>query len=298
MKDDYYSVLEVDKNASAGEIKVKYRKLAKKYHPDKHKGDKRAEEKFKTISEAYAVLSDPAKRKKYDMFGSEKFHQQYSTDDIFRGSNVSDILREFGFGGDIFNKGFGGGQTRWQTQFRRTAGFDEAEYADLDLSTEMAISFDESVKGGERRIGLKTESGTKQISVKIPPGMQDGGRLRLAGKGRRYGRKKGDLYISIRIAPHQHFRREGDDLSFHLDIKISTALMGGSVDVDTLGGTRTVKIPPGTQSGQKIRIKGHGVKHLKGSGKGDLYIEIGIQIPKKITEAQKKLAELLETEGL
>lgn len=295
MASDYYSTLGVDKSDKADKIKTNYRKLAKKYHPDRHRGDKKAEEKFKEISEAYAVLSDPEKRRKYDRFGSEKFHQQYSSDDIFRGSNLNDILREFGFG-DMFGRGFGGGARR-QAGFHAGSPFGQP-VVNLDVSTEITIPLEEAVKGGERRINLQTDRGAQEISFKIPPGVQDGARLRLAGKGRQAGYKKGDIYIQIKIAPHRLFKREGDDLKIPLEIKISTAMMGGSVEVKTIKGTREVKIPQGTQPGQKIRIKGQGVKHLKGGGAGDLYMEINVRIPKKLTDAQKKLAQLLKAEGL
>ncbi len=298
MKDDYYAILGVGKNATEREIKANYRKLAKKYHPDKNPDNRAAEEKFKKISEAYAVLSDPEKKKKYDTFGSEKFHQRFSQEDIFRGTNLNDILREMGIG-DIF--GFGGasfGGTRFSgTQFGGTPFGGTATAPDLDISTEMTISLEESVKGGERRFSLKGERGTETISVKIPAGVNEGSKLRLAGKGRRYDRHKGDLYIKIHIAPHPHIRREGDNLIMKTDIDVSTALLGGSVQVRTLEGERSVKIPAGTRSGQMVRIKGEGVKRAK-SAAGDLYLEIGISVPKKLTSRQKKIAEELKKEGL
>lgn len=296
MKDDYYAILGVGKNSGAKEIKAKYRKLAKEYHPDKNPGDKRAEEKFKKVSEAYAVLSDSKKKKNYDMFGSEKFHQQFSQEDIFRGANINDILRDMGIG-DIF--GFGGRGGRSSSFFSGSSfGGTAAPPVDLDISTQMTVTLEETVKGGERQFSLQSERGVETISVKIPAGVNEGARLRLAGKGRQYGHQKGDLYIEIHIAPHPKFRRDGDDLTMKLDIDVSTALLGGSVEVDTFEGTRNVKIPVGTRSGQKIRIKGHGVKRMKRGGAGDLYLEIGINVPKKLTAQQKKLAEQLKKEGL
>ena len=288
MKDDYYAILGVGKNATEREIKANYRKLAKKYHPDKNPDDRAAEEKFKKISEAYAVLSDPEKKKKYDMFGSEKFHQQFSQEDIFRGTNLNDILREMGIG-DIF--GFSG------SSFGGAHFGGTATMPDLDISAEMTISLEESVKGGERRFSIKGERGTETISVKIPAGVNEGSKLRLAGKGRRYDRHKGDLYIKIHIAPHPNIRREGDNLIMEMDIDVSTAWLGGSVQVRTLEGQRSVKIPAGTRSGQMVRIKGEGVKRTK-SAAGDLYLEIGISVPKKLTSRQKKIAEELKKEGL
>ena len=227
MKNDYYAILGVGKSATAREIKASYRKLAKKYHPDKNPDNRAAEDKFKKISEAYAVLSDPEKKKNYDTFGSEKFHKRFSQEDIFRGTNLNDILREMGIG-DIF--GFGG------SSFGGAHFGGTATAPDLDISTEMTISLEESVKGGERRFSLKGERGTETISVKIPAGVNEGSKLRLAGKGRRYDRWKGDLYIKIHIAPHPYIKREGDNLIMKTDINVSTALLGGSVQVRTLEG--------------------------------------------------------------
>ena len=297
MKNDYYAILGVGKNASAREIKASYRKLAKKYHPDKNPGNQAAEEKFKKISEAYAVLSDTEKKKNYDTFGSEKFHQRFSQEDIFRGTNLNDILKEMGFG-DIFGSGARFGGAPFGGGFRGTPFGGAPPMPDLDISTEMTISLEESVKGGERQFSLKGENVTETISVKIPAGVSKSAKLRLAGKGRQYGRQKGDLYIKIRIEPHPYIKREGDDLIMKMDIDVSTALLGGSVEVRTLDGQRSVKVPAGTHSGQKIRIKGAGARRMKRGGAGDLYLEVGISVPKKLTPQQKKIAEELKKEGL
>ena len=306
MKEDYYAILGVRKSASAREIKSSYRKLAKKYHPDKNQGDKAAEEKFKKLSEAYAVLSDTEKKKNYDTYGSEKFHQRFSQEDIFRGTNLNDILKEMGFG-DIFGagasfRGRGGGSPfggmGGGSPFGGAGFGGAATMPNLDISTEMTISLEESVKGGDRQFSMKGEHGTETISVKIPAGVGESAKLRLAGKGRQYSRHKGDLYIKIRIAPHPYIRREGDDLIMKMDIDVSTALLGGSVEVNTLDGQRSIKVPAGTHSGQKIRIKGAGANRMKRSGTGDLYLEVGISVPKKLTPSQKKIAEALKKEGL
>ncbi len=302
MAQDYYKVLGVEKKAAADKIKSAYRKLAKKYHPDRNKDNKAAEEKFKTISEAYAVLSDPEKKKKYDMVGSDKFHQQYSTEDIFRGTNMDEILREMGFGGfgDLFGR-FGGFRSGGAQEFSYSTGSPfgrQAAPVNLDVTSKMTITLEESVKGGQRQISLQTGRDIVTLNVKIPPGIEQGAKLRLAGKGKSRGGHKGDIYIEIDIAPHPHFRREGNDIIASIDIDISTALLGGSADVNTLNGQRKIKIPAGTQPGQKIRIKGEGAKKLKGRGSGDLYINVGVKVPKKLTERQKKLIEGLKKEGL
>jgi curved DNA-binding protein len=288
--EDYYSVLGVEKSATPDEIKTRYRKLAKQYHPDKNPGNKEAEEKFKKLSEAYAVLSDPEKKKKYDAVGSEKFHQQYSQEDIFSGTNLNDILREMGFGGG----GFGGmGGQGWEFRFG-SGGMGRS----LDVESEVTISLEESAKGAEKRMTFKAGRSTETVTVKIPPGIAEGAKMRLAGKGREAGGQRGDLYMTVHIAPHHHFRREGDDIIAKTMVKLSTALLGGSVDVETLEGVRSVKIPAGIQTGQKIRIKGHGVKRFKGSGNGDMYIEIEIDTPKTLTAAQQKIVEQLRAAGL
>ena len=293
MSKDYYKILGVGKSATPKEIKSAYRKLAMKYHPDKNKGDAAAEEKFKTISEAYAVLSDAEKRKKYDMFGDDKFRQQYSPDDIFGGSNINDILREFGFGG------FGGFRTGG---FRGRGGFGEnpfeQEMENLDVTSTMEISLEESVRGGERQVTLQTGSKKEVINVKIPAGIREGGKLRLPGKGQSGRSGKGNLYIEIKIAKHPTISRTGDDLIVHADIPLSTAILGGSIEIDTLDGLKTVKVPAGTEFGQKIRIKGAGVKELNKSHTGDLYIEIGINIPKNLDDKQRKTIEDLKKTGL
>ncbi|MBI3793154.1 MAG: J domain-containing protein [Nitrospinae bacterium] len=285
--EDYYAVLGVGKDASEAEIKAKYRKLAKQLHPDKNPGNKEAEEKFKKLSEAYAVLSDPEKKKKYDMFGSEKFHQQYTQDDIFSGTNLNDILREMGFGG-----GFGGmGGRGWDVNFGHGGG------QNMDLESEFTISLEDSVRGAEKKITVGSGRNAETLKVKFPAGIAEGAKMRLAGKGRKGGGRAGDLYLTIHIAPHPHFRRDGDDIIAKTDIKLTTALLGGSADVETLEGVRSVKVPAGIQPGQKIRIKGHGVKREHGNS-GDLYMEISVAIPKSATPAQAKLLEQLRELGL
>jgi curved DNA-binding protein len=296
MKDNYYKILGIDKAASQGEIKTAYRKMAKKYHPDHNKGKPDAEEQFKKVSEAYAVLSDPEKRKNYDMFGSEKFHQKFSQEDIFSGSNINDILREFGFGG------FGRGGARHGGFGFGESPFDQQDFGqrsiNLDAASSMEITLEESVKGGERTFTLQKGGLSENVKVKIPAGIRDGGKLRLPGKGKEYGGRKGDLYIQVKIIPHPFLSRSGDDLIAQVDIDPSTAILGGSVEVNTLDGTKRVKVAPGTEQGQKVRVKGAGVKELKSSRHGDLYIEIRIRIPKKLTPEQKTAVENLKASGL
>ncbi len=306
MAEDYYKTLGIDKKASAGEIKSAYRKLAKKYHPDRNEGKKSAEDKFKKVSEAYAVLSDPKKRKNYDMFGSEKFHQKYSQDDIFRGTNINDILRDFGLG-DIFGGGFGrgGGASAGRAGRSRFGGGGDPfgggfghQMVNLDVTSQLDISLEESVKGGERQISFQTGGKNESVNVKIPAGIQNGGKLRLPGKGNLHQNRRGDLFIEVRINHHPTIKREKDDLIIQKEIELTTGLLGGPLEVETFDGPKKIKAPAGTRPGQKIRIKGGGVKSMKTGKKGDLYIEIGYQIPKKLTKEQKELLAKLQSTGL
>jgi curved DNA-binding protein len=286
MADDYYKVLGVEKSATTDEIKKAYRKLALKYHPDRNPSDKkRAEEKFKDISEAYAVLSDPEKRKQYDEFGTDAFRQKFTQEDIFRNFDINDILRGFGFGnlgGEFtwYGGGAGGGGKR---------------------KVFLSISLEESVSGAEKKLSLKKGDRTEEVSVRVPPGISSGKKLRLAGKGLPggYGGPGGDLYLNITVQPHPIFSRDGDDLYVEKTVSFSQACLGSTLEVPTLGGSpKRLKIPPGTQSNTKIRMKGFGVPHLKGEGRGDQYVRIFVDVPKKLTQKQADLVRKLSEEGL
>jgi len=316
--EDYYQVLGVDKKASADEIKKAYRKLAVKWHPDKNPTNKKAsEEKFKKISEAYAVLSDSEKRQQYDTFGSaDQYRQQYSQEDIFRGFDLDEILRGFGFGGAR-----GGGRTTFRTTRRGGGSFQEADdpfaslfgsagggrqYANMpqkgqDAEYNLAISLEESVFGADKKISFQLENRVEDINVKIPPGISTGKKLRLPGKGLSgySGGPSGDLYLNISVLPHPIFSRDGYDLYVEKTIKFTQAALGTAIDVPTLDGSvKRLKISPGTQNNTKIRMKGYGVPGLKGGGKGDQYVKINIEVPKKISERQAKLIKQLADDGL
>jgi len=315
---DYYKVLGVSKNAKDEEIKRSYKKLAFKYHPDKNAGDKKAEERFKDISEAYAVLSDKKKRAQYDRFGSTGFHQRYSQEDIFRGSNLGDVFGEMGFNtNDIFSQIFGGA--------RRSAGFggpsgrrgatginmedlfggggfgrqQSCQPQGQDLSMDFTIDFMDAVSGGEKTIEYMYQGQKKRVKVKIPPGINSGQKLRLAGKGGGAGpgAAPGNLYLKIRIKDHPVFKRDGADITVDKEIKISEAVLGTSVEVPTLNGTKKVKIPPGIQNNTMLRIKGYGIPLFGKSGKGDEFVKVVVKIPEKIAKDQKGLFDALEKEG-
>jgi curved DNA-binding protein len=310
MMKDYYEVLGVSKNAGQDEIKKAYRKLAVKYHPDKNPDDKQAEERFKEVSEAYAVLSDPEKRKQYDMFGAEGFQQRYSQEDIFRGFDVGDLFRDFGFGTEeIFGRIFGGAGRRgarrggmdFGTFFGGGQGFQQQPVKGQDLETELQVTLEDVARGGERRVSFQHGGRAEDISVKVPKGIEHGKRLRLAGKGgpSPTGGPPGDLYLRINVAPHLVFQREGKDLILEKKVSISDAALGTQLQVNTIDGKKlNVKVPPGTHGQSRIRLKGHGLPGIRGREKGDLYVKVRIRVPRKLTTRQRELLEQLRQEGL
>ncbi|MCW4053757.1 MAG: molecular chaperone DnaJ [Candidatus Bathyarchaeota archaeon] len=358
-KRDYYEVLGVSKNASKEEIKDAYRKLAMQYHPDRNKADD-AEDKFKEISEAYAVLSDDQKRHQYDTLGHVRFDQRYTAEDIFRGADFETIFRDIGFGfGDLFRTFFSGGFSRGNFRERSNRG--------QDLAYDVEITLEEAAKGTEKEIlvprtekcevckGSGASPGTsaktclkcngtgkvrnmrknsflmyvqvtpcseckgrgtliespckkchgtgltkkrRKINVKIPEGIDEGYQLRLRGEGEMApnGGEPGDLYVLVHIARHELFMREGDDLWHVLIIGYPQAALGAEVSVPSLEGPVTVKIKPGTQAGETIRLKGKGMPRFRGYGKGDLLVRVGISVPEKLTAKQRELLEQLAEE--
>ncbi len=299
---DYYKTLGVSKTAKDDEIKKAYRKLAMKYHPDHTKGDKSAEEKFKKISEAYAVLSDKEKRKQYDTFGSDGFHQRFSQEDIFRGSDFGDILREFGFGGANSFMGRGGG-TRFSfggSPFGSHPGR-QAQIKGSDLVYELPLTLQEVTKGASKVVSFDHKGRSEKITVKIPKGMITGKKLRLAGKGEPspYGGLPGDLYIQSKVLNDPQYDVKEYDLYLNRDIRLTEAILGESISVPTLDGKElSLKIPPGTRHGTKMRLSGHGLPVMKGRKKGDLYVHIHVVMPKRLNKEQKKLIEKLAQTGL
>jgi molecular chaperone DnaJ len=358
-KRDYYDVLGVSKDASKDEIKDAYRKLAMQYHPDRNKSPD-AEEKFKEISEAYAVLSDDEKRQQYDLLGHAGFDQRYTAEDIFRGADFDSIFRDLGFGfGDLFRTFFGRGGFG--------GGFGERINRGQDLVYDLEITLEEAARGTEKEIGIpRTEKcdvcngsgaspgtsprtcprcngagkvqhmrkssfamyvqvtpcptcrgkgtlidspckncrGTglvkkrRRISVKVPVGIDEGYQLRLREEGEMSpnGGSPGDLYVLVHIVPHELFMREGEDLLYVLMIGYPQAALGAEVSVPTLEGSIAVKIHPGTQPGEVIRLKGKGMSRFRGYGKGDLLVRVGISVPEKLTQQQRALLEQLAKE--
>jgi len=291
MGKDYYSVLGVAKQATSAEIKKAYRKLAQKFHPDRNPDDKQAEERFKEITEAYAVLSDAQKKQQYDQFGDSGFHQRYSQEDIFRGFNINDIFQEFGFGGrgdDVFSQLFGGGRAHF-------GGHRQRVVRGQDYTLRLTIPLRQAILGGERHVEFRVGSGTESLKVRIPAGVEDGQRLRISGRGGSSpaGGPSGDLFLDIHVEGDSRFRREGDDLLVDVQVPFSGACLGTSVEVPTLEGSKRVKVPAGMSSGGKIRLKGLGVP-----GKGDLFAVVAIEVPKNLDARQRKLLEELGEAGL
>lgn len=307
---NYYQILGVRKDASPEEIKKAYRKLALKYHPDRTKGDKAAEEKFKEINETYAVLSNPEKRKQYDTFGSTEFHRRFTQDDIFRDFDFGSIFREFGLGDDIFGRMFGGPRTK---RGYRTYGpqFDMGDMFGFgpgaqrvkkgaDLLYELPITLNDVAIGAEKVISFMKGGKTERISVKIPPGIPTGKKLKIPGKGEEIrGLQPGDLYVQVKVSEHPLFKRDGNNLYIKKQAKLTEAILGGSIQVPTLEGKNlSVKVPPGVQSHAKMRVKGYGLPSFRGEGRGDLFVEVVVNIPKQMTEKQRDMIKELAKEGL
>jgi curved DNA-binding protein len=308
---DYYKILEVPRTASQEEIKKSYRRLAMKFHPDRNENDKTAEARFKEINEAYAVLSNPEKRKQYDTFGADHFGQRYSQEDIFRDFDFSSIFKEFGFGGgaqNIFGQMFGGRSYARGRGAGSPLGFDfdgfqgrPASAKGQDLVYELSVTLEEAAIGTSKLISYQDGEGQQTISVKIPVGISTGKKLRLPGKGRAslHGGPRGDLYVQIRVLEHPLFRREGDDLIMTREIRFSEALSGTEVEIPTIDRrSLKLKVPAGTPCNAKFRLKGYGMPRMNEGSRGDAYVQVIVGVPQKLTKKQKTLLKEMEDAGL
>lgn len=311
---DYYEILGVPKSATAEEIKKAYRKLALKYHPDKNNGNKEFENKFKEMSEAYAVLSDPGKRRQYDTYGSTGFHQRYSKEDIFRNFDINEILRQFGFGTSSFTTSSFRGTTAGATSSGGNSFFGGdfmgqggcgggcgQQARGQDLTYQIAVSLEDVLHGADKQITLRANGRTEQVSVKIPRGIEEGKKLRLKGKGGGAppGGIPGDLYLKIQMEPHAGYERNGEDLICHKKILFSDVCLGAKVEVTGLDGkTFMVNVPSGTNGDACLRIKGQGLPSGPIGERGDLYVKIGVEVPKELTEEQRQAIMSLKEIGL
>jgi curved DNA-binding protein len=295
---NYYSVLGLDKGASEEDIKKAYRKLAMQYHPDRNEGDAKAEEKFKGVSEAYAVLSDKKKRQQYDQFGSEGFHQKFSQEDIFRDFDINEILKGFGgsnpFGGQEGPFG-GGGFGNPFSQGRPS----HREPKIPALKKELSISFEDAALGCQRTLSISRNDNLEELNIKIPAGITHGKVLRLKGKGQMSlrGNRRGDLHLLVNVVPHPLFQREGRNVVVETRIKMTEALLGTSIEVETLDGIKSVKIPPGIQNNSKLKLKGVGIKFPSGA-RGDQLVRIAINTPKDLTDEQIQHIQFLQGTGI
>jgi len=337
---DYYKVLGLSKKASEKEIKAAYRKLARKYHPDVNPGDKDSEARFKEVNEANAVLSDPEKRKTYDTLGPDwqrRVQQQgrqgagpgaytYTTNagdfsDFFEGlfgqsggaTRASDGS-SFDFDiGSLFNRGRGRKQEQAQLRGQDVEQPIEINLADAFHGKEMQFSVQGSricttCKGtghqGDRScptcLGAGTVPTSKTLTVKIPAGVRDGSRVRVAGEGQigTAGGKPGDMFLVVHIQTDPQFRREGDDLHEEVGVPLTTLVLGGEVKVPTLAGSLTVTVPAISQNGRTLRLGGQGMPRLKGEGRGDLYVKVNALLPTSLDERQKDLFQQLVQAGV
>lgn len=316
MAKDFYDTLGVAREASSDEIKKAYRKLAMKYHPDRNPDDATAEEKFKDVSEAYAVLSDSDKRKKYDTYGDSQFHQQFTTEDILRDFNIDDILNQFGMknsgwgfhnrggargsargggggGGSIFDMFSGGGGRSRPTPTQRP------QPKGRDAEVPLTVSFHESMKGAERSLTVHIDGEDVALKVRVPAGIETGKKLRVKGKGHRGPAGSGDLYLVVEVADDERFERKGTHLHTVAEVPPSLLLLGGLVEVETLDGPKTLRVGAGTSSDRVLRVRGAGAPTLgRSEDRGNLYVALQVRVPETLDEAQKEAAESLRAAGL
>jgi len=313
---DYYEVLGVPRGASQEDVRKAYRRLARKFHPDLNPGDAEAERRFKELGEAYEVLSDPKKRKVYDQFGREGVRAGAGA-----GAGPSGV--RYTWTGDPGAPGFddvafeafagSGGQAGsiLEEIFSRLGGMRGRRGAHRpvvrgrDLESEIELSFDQAVGGVRTSVLVQRPAGDgrvrrEHLQINVPAGVRDGQRIRLRGQGAPGGggAPAGDLYLKVRVRPHPYFRAEGRDVTIDVPISVAEAALGATVEVPTVHGRTSVRIPPGTAGGARLRLKGQGLPDARGDSRGDQYCAIRIVPPKRLDERQKRLfEELREAEG-
>lgn len=320
MAKDYYAILGVGRSATEKEIKQAYRQLARKYHPDVNPGDKAAEARFKEINEAYEVLSDPAKRQKYDRFGEgwqhvgdfvragqkeERGHGSGGFTTVGFGdldSVLEDILYDFASGGGTFRRVSGPGKPEHPVEVTLEEAFHGTKRV-VEVWDDVPCA----VCGGRvrrnvagRRCNVCGGSGwerrSRKLEVKIPPGVKDGSRVRVAGQGYlNPDGSRGDLYLVVKVLPHRLFERKGGDLYVDVSVPLLTAVLGGEIDVPTLKGRVVLKVPPETQNGKVFRLTGQGMPHLGDTSRGDLFAKVKVVLPTNLSPRERQLFEQLRT---
>jgi len=294
---DFYKTLGVSRSATEKEIKQAYRRLARKYHPDVNPGNKDAERRFKEISEAYEVLSDQEKRAQYDRFGHLGDAWRRVQHPGAGGGPDEQVWQTFDFGGgerpgvgDLFEMFFGAGPGR--TGARAAATMAKGQ----DLHQEVEITLEEAASGTQRSVVIATPNGkTKRLEVRIPSGVREGAKVRVAGEGGPGigGGPAGDVYIIPHIRPHRLFERKGDDLHTEVAVTFPEAALGAQVEVPTLWGGVAMTVPAGSSSGRTLRLGGLGMPRLRGDGKGDLFVKLRVTVPKHLTDEERSLVERL-----
>ena len=325
---DYYQTLGVSKSATDKEIKQAFRKLARKFHPDVNPGDKSAEGRFKEINEAYEVLGDPDKRRKYDELGANwrMYEQAQQQGEPFGAGHPFGAGGGPGQGGAwTINMGGGPGGYRTMSQEEMQELFgNEDPFSDFfrtffggggagarepgrnrgrsrsqkgqDIEHDVELTLEEAYHGATRRMSIKEGGHARSVDVRIPVGVKDGSRVRAAGEGAAgsNGGASGDLYLRVRVRPHPVFERKGDDLHTRVAVAVTTAVLGGEAQVPTITGSVRLKIPEGTQNGQVFRLKGHGMPQVgKPDDRGDLYATVDVQLPRTLTKDQRQHYEAL-----
>jgi DnaJ-class molecular chaperone len=293
-KRDYYEVMGLPRGATDAEIKRAYRRLAKQFHPDQNRGNKDAEARFKEIQEAYSVLQDPEKRRRYDSFGHAGVDPRYAGGPGWPGQDGGTV--DFGDFADIFDfgRGVGGPAELFERFFGgRSGAKGRAPAADVEHTVQ--LTFDQAIHGTTLEIDRAAGRRREQISVRIPPGVREGQRIRVRGKGQpgSGGRPAGDLHVICSIAPHPWFRRVDDDIHLDVPVTLSEAALGARVDIPTLDGVTTVTIPPGTPGGARLRLAGLGAPNPRNGRRGDQYALIRIVPPALPTARQRRLLEEL-----
>jgi DnaJ-class molecular chaperone len=294
MASDYYAALGVGRTASEKEIRTAYRRLARKLHPDVNPGNPEAETRFKEVNAAYEVLSDADKRKKYDRYGDNWEHaDEIERAQRARGSSFHTYTSGPGFDfqdvGDI--EGILGGL------FGRAGGRGRAGATTVpaDLEQPVEVTLREAFDGTSRTLQAE---GNRRIEVKIPAGVSEGSRVRVAGEGRNLGSRRGDLYLVVSVKPDRRFERKGDDLHTTADLPLATALLGGEVTVQALDRNVALKVPPLTQNERVFRLGGLGMPRLNDKKRGDLFVTVKVRLPEALTEDQRALVEELRAKGL